>query len=614
MHEKRIPDCVSGERDNRYRVPHPRKGGNNMNKLQYRAAVQSIRWSAEKRAEIESRLRSAAGTAVQHESQWNHESDDLTVSVTHADISRVEEYDMKQRKIRRILLTGLVAAILATAGAVAATAAYAKKHPQKQNVTIKNGIALHLTGQEAAPCAYGYNGYTPNNNADTVAENIVAADNGWFFRNSIIDYDRMTDWGFPRRYFPLSYADRESGKTVTVCAKPNCLHDGNEYCTATTDRYAYSDLTMYDGYLYAVTTKYLKPEERRSFEYIDQNPTEQNADCRQVLLRYAPDGTEITELCEFGTGEGTSRCTVHRGYVWCIVQIQNVGEQIENPITHSITTFASGGWQIQGYELATGKTVCIYDAVGKADINHINQTPQGLYASGDYLYYNRNDGDWSGSYGLYRLSLITGEEEKIGAAHGMPQISKTHALLTESKVVNGKETTEWILVDLQTLEKKKIEPATGHIEIMDEQYLYSYNYADYNDPNGVDVTISVFDYDGKPVAEVPTGFRNCHVDMRIEDENKYASYNQGCQIKAICDGTIYLEHFVNGTGQSPLLGIAAKDEIRLLKKEKALYSDAPEEPVREMLCCTVDELLKGGTPDWKLAFDLKEEVRGNAEQ
>lgn len=220
----------------------------------YRQAVKSIHWSAEKRAEIEAKLLSAVPQNAAASDHWDDDTDDpmATFIQSRESIRKMEENEMAVRKMRKIMWIGIAAALLATGGTIAGIAAYAKKHPQTIKITWKNGTMLNLTSEEHSS-PYNTDHYpNPTGSVDY----ITPTENGWYFRKTVFPADNDNSFHLDG-ISTLYYCDRESGTTVPVCAKPNCLHDGNEYCSATTKTYACSYMQYYNGNLYTVTTKYL---------------------------------------------------------------------------------------------------------------------------------------------------------------------------------------------------------------------------------------------------------------------------------------------------------------------------------------------------------------------
>lgn len=583
-----------------------------MKQQRYRQAVQSIRWTPQQRTAIEEKLLAVPQPSVDPD-EWIDGLEDPAAAYRQSReaLRKSEEYNMKAKQIRKIMWIGLAAAILATGGTVAAIG-YAKKHPHTLEITWKNGTVLNLTSEEVRVP------YFPSRYANPASGSLsflAPTENGWYFRKLVTLDGTRNEWGGRLSVGMLCYADKETGQTVPVCSRPNCLHDGNEYCAATTDRYAASYMQYYNGYLYTMTNKFLDPENRwQHGEYISQD-NDSADNCRQVLLRYAPDGTEITELAEFGTGQGAAACVINRGYVWCLVQIQQAGEEIENPITHNIAKFTSGGWQIWGYELATGKSVLLYDATGDLSINHVNNAPDDIYAFGDYLYFVRRRDDWSGGQGLARLSLLTGDvtdgkEQTIIKGDHVTCLSATHAIRNREITQVGERFLEYYTVDLATGEEKKISPdwdtvpadqeVLGRdfmIRFMNDRYIFAVDSDTYNGKTKIKpARIAIYDYDGNLVRIADTGYRNYWEETKKKessDGNNQIQYYAETFYPELIDGdTIYATHQIGG------------DDEMLQKHGR--------EKTYDYLYTTVDELLSGN-PEWKKAYSAKEEVRGNAE-
>lgn len=435
-----------------------------MNEQEYRRAVRQIRWTDDKRKEIEtilSRPFASSGAA----NDWPEAAEHHKVVVTHDSAKRTEEKEMKQHKSRKLLLFGLAAAVLATGGAVAAVAGNVRNRTKTLDITHANGTVLHLTDEINIPyykckdtIQYSLNQY------DDPKTYVTPVEGGCFYYQETVDHGEED--------YVLMYSDFASGQSVPVCAKPNCKHDGSEFCTASSRVYAPSHLEYHDGYLYSMTTKFLHPENRdmscndlgihgmisreNDHEFHPLPPEEG----RQVLLRYSPDGTQIEELHDFGTGIGVSDCLYHRGYIWCIVQLQRSGEKNENSITGDVSDFVNGGWQLWGYELSTGKLVCLVNGMALPDKNHVNNKPIDFMASGDYLYFCRHSLDWSGSTGaVVRISLLTGKEETVVASDDYTGgLTQENAFCYSTRKIKGVQIDEYFMTNLLTGEKT--EPKT----------------------------------------------------------------------------------------------------------------------------------------------------------
>ena len=460
-----------------------------MNEQEYREAVRQIRWSDEKRKKLEAFL-SKPYDPSDSANEWPESAEHHKIVVTYDSAKRTEAIELKKHKSTKLLLLGIAAALIATGGAVAAVAGNFRDRTKTLDITHENGTVLHLTDENNIPyykckdtIQYSLNRY------DEPKTFVTPVEGGCFY------YQETVSQG--KEDYILMYTDFASGQSVPVCAKPNCKHDGSEFCTASSRVYAPSHLEYHDGYLYSMTTKFLHPENRdmscsdlgihgmvsreNDAEFHPLPPEEG----RQVLLRYSPDGTQIEELHDFGSGIGVSDCIYHRGYIWCIVQLQSSGEKSENGITGDTSSFVNGGWQLWGYEVATGKTVCLANGMTLPDKNHVNNKPVDFVASGDYLYLSRDTFDWSGSTGnVVRISLLTGKEEPVVSGDDYAGgLTQEKAFCYGTRKIKGVQLSEYFTTNLLTGEKtepraimKQMHSETGVMLLlypfMDDEYIF----------------------------------------------------------------------------------------------------------------------------------------------
>ena len=68
---------------------------------------------------------------------------------------------------------------------------------------------------------------------------------------------RMTDRGYYycTRNNELRYIDFETGNEMYLCNKPECRHDGNEFCVATNKRYTIERFCLYNGKIIAAAVE-----------------------------------------------------------------------------------------------------------------------------------------------------------------------------------------------------------------------------------------------------------------------------------------------------------------------------------------------------------------------
>lgn len=321
--------------------------------------------------------------------------------------------EMKSEKthhVRKIIIGLGVAAAVLGGGTMAAMVAMRGSHggthyeyseidsilqsKSESSEAKDNTPALHLTEQYWYPAMQ-----SPKTVSD---EYYTQSDTGWYhstymrlqasdgdsnsdaFGRAVRNYNETHPNQITRSTRPVMYYDSELHEDVVLCAKPDCLHDENEYCEATTAAYYHGSLTWHEGMLYAAAQK--------------QTNTRDG-----VLLSYDPAGTGITELANFEIEQATpiDGVVVHRGYVWCIFRLNNPVEGM--------------GYVIEGYEIATGQTVELYRSVPPADQAEQYELPTQFTACGDYLFYRVQYGHWpSENYkGIFSINLKTGEHKKV---------------------------------------------------------------------------------------------------------------------------------------------------------------------------------------------------------
>ncbi len=97
----------------------------------------------------------------------------------------------------------------------------------------------------------------------------------------------------------LKYYDKQSGNTIFCCNKPECAHDGNPYCAATSNEYSMHFAAEYGNAIYISAVKYVGEEQDAEFK----------------LLRVEPDGTSLSEVCTYLTlkNAGVAHSTLNNG-------------------------------------------------------------------------------------------------------------------------------------------------------------------------------------------------------------------------------------------------------------------------------------------------------------
>ena len=195
----------------------------------------------------------------------------------------------------------------------------------------------------------------------------------------------------------ICYTDFETGETVYLCAKPECLHDGSDYCPATNSDYALCNLVWYENMLYALADK--------------------QSDRSCVLLKIQPDGTgleEIAVLDDRGFADQTEMIA-YRGALWATGTVREITQTEAEP--GQVTTDERSIHCIWHYELTQNRLTAVAQAERTltADSEKASKTENGLIplvnlqADGDYVYVRKQQSIGDGMpNGIYQINAANG--------------------------------------------------------------------------------------------------------------------------------------------------------------------------------------------------------------
>ncbi len=186
-----------------------------------------------------------------------------------------------------------------------------------------------------------------------------------------------------RRPMNLHYFDAESDQNIFLCSKPECRHDGDAFCTATSEKYKIYGACYYGDSLY------LNAVEETDNEYL----------CK--LLKISPDGTELTEVVTYQTVNSTS--------LWVSNSVPMLIHRGVAVIPYYMRSNTEESVSVEGICLYDLKTEELFflpetgDESGRAAYGSVT-------ACGDYVYYAVKQGR---RYGLNRYSLTEKTEETL---------------------------------------------------------------------------------------------------------------------------------------------------------------------------------------------------------
>lgn len=161
--------------------------------------------------------------------------------------------------------------------------------------------------------------YVRTNPATNGMSMIMKSDNGYYY--SAVSGEKMA----------LHYFDTASSQNIFLCSKPECRHDGDAFCTATSNKYNVDSVYFYCDNLY------LNVVEVTETEYLYK------------LIRVSADGTDLTEITTYMTVNNTSMSAIygeepmmiHRGVVvlsYRLVNANDVGIGVTGTYLYNLAT------------------------------------------------------------------------------------------------------------------------------------------------------------------------------------------------------------------------------------------------------------------------------------
>ncbi len=218
-------------------------------------------------------------------------------------------------------------------------------------------------------------------------------------------------------YHGFRYADSATGNDLYLCNKPECRHDGNEFCVATNDKYGIDCVGMYGGRIFATAIE--TTDTQHKFQ----------------LLSIALDGSALNEEVTYLTMEKTgvmpamhvdkTQIYIHRNVamipVWMIgadgtETTQFFGTAIVNLDTKEVTYLDDEPYSTENAEISE------------------------ITAYGDYFYYCRAG---KKKTILYRYNIKDGTEEEHKLMVGF---KGNYAVLDENTIVYTKSNNKVLCV------------------------------------------------------------------------------------------------------------------------------------------------------------------------
>lgn len=442
----------------------------------------------------------------------------------------------------------------------------------KRPISIILALCAALTLTACSESKTEYPDYISGNPSDIWGNPIMETEDG-FYRN--LDHFRLA----------LCYYDKATGKAVYLCAKPECTHDGNEYCTATKDGVYYDANICKSGeYVYYSASEYVEEDEKEYYK----------------LIRASADGTEFTELCTYQTTMAHSSghsivadnygrvMAVHRGYAIVPFNDYDLPTLTEDGTPNTmIIDIESGSY----HKLPTPDIDLTKTQYGQGD----------YFLYEDWLYYTISMDNSNNFKSLYRYNLKSGETEKVDIS-----VKFTSYAVIDGDIYYSTPTSGEIPSKLW-----KYDPETGSTAELSEQL----------EIDGQPFTNAEFIWDGKYLIindehywTSGKAISKTHSDKILimdKDGNALADYDFGdAPVPRFFDEYTDKEYLEYGLkSQNGKLYICTRLDI---DDPRSSYSEMFDELV---LCCEIEDIISGNA-EWYEPFDfyqlIKPEEDGNA--
>lgn len=226
---------------------------------------------------------------------------------------------------------------------------------------------------------------------NTASEDFQRANCRNTYVNSIMKTESGYYYGKINSELELHYYDSKNGKNMYLCNKPECRHDGNEFCAATSNKYTIMEMALYGDDIYI-------------------NAIEQTEKTYQFkLLRASGDGSSLSEVVTYFETDAKDRLpgyyfdevtemVIHRGRAFLAYSLVNVHNKDIGVCGTAI------------YDLQTGELTYLWEK--DMDLTEVDENFCGC---GDYMFFIRAKGSRKH---LYRYSYKEGSLEKMELERG----------------------------------------------------------------------------------------------------------------------------------------------------------------------------------------------------
>ena len=301
---------------------------------------------------------------------------------------RLVSGSLTKKGVRRIVIGLLMLSVIALAGC-------SKEKEGQEGGTKDVGIRRELVPLD----------YNRGQASTADSQMVMVTEKGYYYYNT-------REFSGSNETMGLRYVDAETGTDIFLCNKPECRHDGNQFCSATNKKYEISATFLYGDRIYAVAT------EETDTQYL------------QKLLSVTLDGSELNEELTIYTLEKT-------GGKWF--------GNCHGFLIHRNTAIIGFGFSTAGVEPKHGTAIV---DLNTGDVVYLDEEPlseenivvNNLNAYGDTIYYCKKEGKKNV---LCRYHIADGTVDSCELLAGFNQ---KYAVLDEDTIVYMKSSGKAICV------------------------------------------------------------------------------------------------------------------------------------------------------------------------
>lgn len=162
--------------------------------------------------------------------------------------------------------------------------------------------------------------YQQGNSGDLLLQSIMETEKGFYYRANVTDGNAGGYGDNVKTLHDLHYVDKETGKNIYLCNKPECKHDGNEFCVATKNTFQVGGYYLYSNRILMAVVE----ETETHYEY--------------KLLSVSLDGSQLSEVVTYYSTEKTGftpqvstrvqNILVHRNQVYLPIHLRGVDKVV----------------------------------------------------------------------------------------------------------------------------------------------------------------------------------------------------------------------------------------------------------------------------------------------